>query len=144
MLIMLFIDGLIYKYQIIVKHYFVNIGAIKVENKKDKEKDIFINDIPFDVKVTNYPSTAYEKFNLKNIEDRNNLATWFYNNQSQEGRKHLKNRLFVVCNGKDNDEKWKNRINLDLLENKIKNFMNNKEFIKLDVSNTIYGMVVIE
>ena len=126
-----------------MKHYFVNIGAIKVENKKDKEKDIFINDIPFDVKVTNYPNTAYEKFDLKNIEDKNNLAIWFYNNQSQEGRKHLKNRLFV-CNGKNNDEKWKNRINLDLLENKIKNFMNNKEFVKLDLLDAIYGMVVIE
>lgn len=123
---------------------FCKYGAIKVENKKDKEKDIFIDNVPFDVKVTNYPNTAYEKFDLKNIEDKNNLAIWFYNNQSQEGRKHLKNRLFVVCNGKDNDEKWKNRINLDLLENKIKGFMNNKEFIKLDVLNTIYGMVVIE
>lgn len=123
---------------------FCKYGAIKVENKKDKEKDIFIDNVPFDVKVTNYPNTAYEKFDLKNIEDKNNLAIWFYNNQSQEGRKHLKNRLFVVCNGKDNDEKWKNRINLDLLENKIKNFMNNKEFVKLDLLDAIYGMVVIE
>ena len=82
---------------------FCKYGAKKVENKKDKEKDIYINDIPFDVKVTNYPSTAYENFNLDSEYGKADLATWLYNNQSSEGRQHFKNRIFVVCCGKNNE-----------------------------------------
>ena len=30
------------------------------------------------------------------------IIEWFYLNQSQQSRKHMKNRLFIVCNGSDN------------------------------------------
>ncbi len=122
---------------------FCKYGAIKVENKKDKEKDIYINNIPFDVKVTNYPSTAYEHFNLDTNDGKAELATWLYNNQSNEGRQHFKNRLFVVCCGDDSKEKWENRINLDLLENGIKEFMTSPKFISLEDLNVICNIIII-
>ena len=83
---------------------FCKYGGEKVENKKDKEKDIFIDDVPFDVKVTNYPSTAYESFDLGTAQGKKYLCIWLYNNQSSEGRQHFKNRLFVVCCGNNMEE----------------------------------------
>ena len=120
---------------------FCKYGAKKVENKKDKEKDIYINDIPFDVKVTNYPSTAYENFNLDSEYGKADLATWLYNNQSSEGRQHFKNRIFVVCCGKNNEEKW---TNLVLLENSIKEFMLSPNLIELDNLGVVCNIIVIQ
>lgn len=99
---------------------FCKYGAEKVKNNKDKEKDIYIWNQPYDVKVTNYPQTAFEKFNLTTNEGKKDLGMWFYNNQSQEDRKHFKNRLFVVCCGED---PWKTRKDFIKLEKSIKNYM---------------------
>ena len=43
------------------------------------------------------------------------LIQWLYSNQSQEGRKHLKNRLFLVLVDK-NKEHWKLKAEISLLK----------------------------
>ena len=59
-----------------------------------KQQDFFIESngesIPFDLKVSRYPRSA--KTGLSNQE----LAEWFYRNQSRQGRFHLANRFFIV------------------------------------------------
>lgn len=59
-----------------------------------KQQDFFISsngeDIPFDLKITRYPHSAGQ-----GLSDRE-LAEWFYQNQSRQGRFHLANRFFVV------------------------------------------------
>lgn len=99
---------------------FCKYGAERASNKKDKEKDIYIWNQPYDVKVTNYPQTAVENFDLSTNEGKRDLGIWLYNNQSQEDRKHFKNRLFVVCCGED---PWQTRKNLTKLETAIKSYM---------------------
>jgi hypothetical protein len=123
---------------------FCKYGAVKVENKKDKEKDIYINDIPFDVKVTNYPSTASEEFDLDSEVGRKDLATWLYNNQSKEGRQHFKNRIFIVCCGDSLEEKVANRMNLELLDAHIKDFMSEPTNISLEEFKTVCGLIPIK
>lgn len=125
---------------------FCKYGAEKVKNKKDKEKDIYIMGEGFDVKVTNYPVTAAEDFNLNSDEGKKDLITWFYNNQSKEGREHYKNRLFVVCCGKNIREMWNVRTNLEMLEQGIKYYMED-EFAPtyyLEEFDCSAGVVVIK
>ena len=43
---------------------FCKYGAEKVENRKDKNKDIYIDGIEYDVKLTTYPLTSEIKYNL--------------------------------------------------------------------------------
>ena len=63
-------------------------------DKFNKLQDFFIRSgdelIPFDLKITRYPQTA-----TSGLSDRN-LADWFYQNQSTQGRFHLSNRFFIV------------------------------------------------
>ena len=129
-----------------ISHYCENLfckyGAQKVENKKDKEKDFFINGVPFDLKVTNYPMTAYEHFDLSNDIGKKDLILWYYKNQAVD-RKHLKNKIYIVCMGSTEEEKWQNRINLELIENKIKEFMKDINFLKIDKYNVVSNIVVV-
>ncbi len=74
---------------------FEQVPDIKIgENPYSKKQDFVIStpdeEISFDLKVTRYPKSAEA-----NLTDRE-LADWFYQNQSTEGRFHLANRFFVV------------------------------------------------
>ena len=68
-------------------------GCNQVANEKDKEKDIYINGIPFDIKLTSKDGIDFSKYDKQ--EKVNGLINWFYDNQSK-CRTHHKNRLFVV------------------------------------------------
>ncbi len=74
---------------------FERVPGIKLSEKAfDKKQDFFIEangeDIPFDLKITRYPHSAGAS-----LSDQQ-LAEWFYLNQSRQGRFHLANRFFVV------------------------------------------------
>lgn len=102
---------------------FCKYGAKKVDNLKDKDKDIYIDDIPYDVKLTVYPITTAIKYDLETNNGIEGMIRWFYNNQSGEGRKHFKNRIFIVCGGDTQEERIKNKIRFLCLEQAIKKWM---------------------
>lgn len=103
---------------------FIKYGAIKEENKKHKEVDIYINNTPFDVKLTVYPKKLSDHpFNIRTRQGKNAMIKWLYHNQSQQGRKHLKNRLFIVCNSMDGTDNIRLKCEFSKIENKIKLFM---------------------
>ncbi|UMB59726.1 hypothetical protein MHL31_11635 [Lutibacter sp. A80] len=81
--------------------------VIAHKNSKDKYTDFYISNIPFDHKTTVFPK-GFNKSVPYAIEHTRELIEWFYKNQSQQKRHHLKNRLFLVVldynNPKDN---WK-------------------------------------
>ncbi|HRA73225.1 MAG TPA: hypothetical protein PLB11_10440, partial [Flavobacterium sp.] len=52
------------------------------------------------------------------------LIQWLYLNQSQESRKHLKNRLFIVLVEK-NKEHWKLKSEIKLLKSEIDTYVEN-------------------
>lgn len=102
---------------------FCKYGAIKVENRKDKNKDIYIDDIAYDVKLTTYPFSSEIKYDLSTEDGIEGMIRWFYNNQSSEGRQHYKNRIFVVCGGNTKEEQMNNKIRFLWLEEAIKKWI---------------------
>ncbi len=106
------------------EYIFTEFGAVKDKNYKNKEIDIYINDVPFDVKLTVYPMALKEHpFNLRKREGKNKMIEWFYIHQSQEGRMHMLNRLFIVCDGKTQKESLALKCDFDIIREKIGNYM---------------------
>jgi hypothetical protein len=91
--------------------------------------DFTIKGISFDHKTSVFPkgfgkSISYAKDNPKE------LIEWLYENQSQEQRKHLKNRLFVVLFSSDG-EHWKLKSEILWLEKIILEYLRNFDENKL-------------
>ena len=107
---------------------FTEYGAIKEQNLKNKEIDIYIDGIPYDVKLTVYPKklSYYRPFDLNTRYGKDGMARWMYKNQSQENRKHLKNRLFIVCDGKNAFDNLKLKSNFNIIRKQIEDFMENR------------------
>ena len=57
----------------------------------DRNRDLLVFGTTFDLKVTRYPNKCSAGLSCRE------LATWYYENQSQESRFHLSNRLFVCA-----------------------------------------------
>lgn len=99
-------------------------NVIANENKKDKLVDFTIDTISFDHKTSVFPkgfnnSFEYAKNNTKE------LITWLYENQSQQGRKHLKSRLFVVLFDSTKQQHWKLKSEILMLKKKIDIYISN-------------------
>lgn len=107
-----------------VEQLFTEIeGITQVADRKDREKDFYLNDIPFDHKTSVFPrgfgrNITYAKAN------ENELIQWLYKHQSSEQRFHLKNRLFVIVHNK-NGAHWKLKARLSLIKNAIEDYVNN-------------------
>jgi septum formation topological specificity factor MinE len=105
-------------------------------NKFDKLIDFTINTTCFDHKTTVFPvgfkqTVAYAKNNPAE------LIQWLYLNQSQESRKHLKNRLFIILVEK-NKEHWKLKAEIKLLKSEIDTYVenfNSENLIQLNLEN---------
>jgi len=80
-----------------------NIVANK--NCYDKLVDFTIDNIPFDHKTTIFPRGFGKSYEYA-IKNEKELVQWLYDNQSQQGRKHFKNRLFIVVYD-TNSQHWK-------------------------------------
>ncbi len=132
-----------YNYQtsIYCEGLFVKYGAQKEKQLYNHDIDIYINEIPYDVKLTVYPAKlkrSGEILNLHNRDDKNTLIRWMYANQSQEGRKHLKNRMFIVCNGENTYQNLALKSDFDIIETRISgyfHFLENNEPNKLVIQD---------
>ena len=72
----------------------------------NKLVDFKISGIPFDHKTSVFPKGFNHSYEYS-ISHKQELITWLYENQSQEGRKHLKNRLFIVMYDGIEMQHWK-------------------------------------
>jgi len=99
---------------------FIKFGAKKEEDSFHKTIDFYLFDVPFDLKTTYFPKAIKDKTNydLTNRTGKNNLILWLYSNQSKQGRFHLENRLFIVC------ENLESKSDFETIENKINQFVN--------------------
>ena len=95
--------------------------AIKEKNIKDKEVDIYIDNIPFDIKITVYPNAlSNHPYDLNTRDGKNLMIKWLYKNQSQQQRKHFKNRIFIICDGKTQYDSLCLKSDFEQIRNKIK------------------------
>ena len=101
------------------------------KNSKDKYTDFFIATIPFDHKTTVFPK-GFKKSIPYAIKHKHELITWLYNNQSQQQRKHYKNRLFVVLiDYEDPNSHWKLKAEIHWLKSLISTYLINFDSSKL-------------
>lgn len=107
---------------------FLGYKRVIIEKKlKHRTIDIYIDEEPFDIKLSIYPKNLVNKRNT--LTDRE-ICRWLYKNQSVGRRKHLKNRLFIlVLDSKDPRESWKIKREFPLIRKEIKKFMQDPKFI---------------
>ena len=115
-----------------VEHIFCEHSNVKAhKNSKDKYTDFFISTIPFDHKSTVFPK-GFKKSIPYAINHKQELITWLYNNQSQQQRKHYKNRLFIVLvNFDEQKSHWKLKAEILWLKSLISTYLINFDSSKL-------------
>ena len=91
------------------------------KNRYDKLVDFTIEHIPFDHKSSVFPRGFQKPYHYAK-EHKMELIYWLYANQSQQGRKHLKNRLFIVLYDKDG-EHWKMKAEIMHIKKHIDNYV---------------------
>ena len=110
-------------------------------NQYDKLVDFSINGIDFDHKTSVFPK-GYGKSLEFAQNNKSDLIIWLYENQSQQGRKHLKNRIFVVLYDSVNNQHWKMKSEIMLLKKEIDKYVNNFSIEKLSKLNFGSGIVL--
>ena len=114
-----------YKTSEYCEYIFCDYGAVHEKNKYNHDVDIYINGIPFDVKLTVYPAMLSNRpYDLTTREGKDDMIRWFYKNQSQESRKQLLNRIYVVCDGSNSKANMKMKSDFSLMREKISEYMN--------------------
>lgn len=90
-------------------------------DNKNRLSDFTIQGILFDHKTSVFPA-AYPGTLIEAQNNPADLIEWLYENQSQEQRKHLKNRLFVVLYSSD-QQHWKLKAEISWLNNLVANYV---------------------
>ncbi len=93
-------------------------------NSYDKLIDFKINGIPFDHKTSVFPKGFNQSYEYAK-EHKKEIITWLYENQSQEGRKHLKNRLFIILYDDVTRQHWKMKSEIMQLKLAIDTYVKN-------------------
>ena len=113
-----------------VEQIFLSQPSVQAAaNAKDKTKDFFISNIPFDHKSTVFPKAFPGSLAEAQAAPRQ-LIEWLYAHQSQEGRYHRHNRLFVVLYAHQIPH-WHLKAELQFLRNCIENYMSIFEEIQV-------------
>ena len=101
----------------------------KVKNDKDREKDFFINGIPFDHKTSVFPSKYAGDIETAQAQPKE-LLKWLYTNQSSQQRFHLKNRFFVVLHKADGQH-WRLKAELEWIKLLVHTYLDSFDETKL-------------
>ena len=110
-------------------------NVIPAKNKNDKLVDFEIQGLRFDHKTTVYPK-KYTKTLKEAKANPVDLVGWLYENQSQQKRMHLKNRLFIVLHAR-NGKHWKLKAEITWLKGLIEKYINNfdtKNLIRYNIN----------
>ncbi len=98
-------------------------NVIANKNSYDKLVDFTIDNIAFDHKTSIFPKGFNKSYDYAR-ENEKELIKWLYDNQSQQGRKHLKNRLFIIMYDKNNQH-WKMKSEITELKKEIDFYVTN-------------------
>ena len=108
-----------------VEYIFTSNQLVKKEdNQFSKTVDFYISEIPFDHKSSVFPRQFGKSFDYA-FNHKKELIEWLYNNQSQQGRKHHANRLFIIFYDAQDREHWKLKTELTLIKEKITDYLSN-------------------
>ncbi len=105
-----------------VEKIFCSLPNVKPAlDEKDRLVDFSIDGVTFDHKTSIFPKNFPYKID-EAIKKTDELIKWLYKNQSQQQRKHLKNRLFIVLYSSDG-EHWKLKADISWLKERIEKYM---------------------
>jgi hypothetical protein len=90
-------------------------------DEKDKLVDFAIDGVTFDHKTSIFPKNFPYPIDQA-IKKTDELIKWLYEHQSQQQRKHLKNRLFIVLYSSEG-EHWKLKAEISWLKDRIEKYM---------------------
>ena len=93
-------------------------------NSFDKLVDFKIEKIPFDHKTSVFPRGFNRPYDYARVHE-DELIEWLYDNQSQQGRKHFKNRLFIMLYDGNTMQHWKMKSEIMLLKSAIDDYVTN-------------------
>ena len=129
-----------------IEHIFSSHKIVKKETDiYNRYIDFYIGDTPFDHKTSVYPK--YFEYDIDDVKNNKELLIkWLYKNQSQQKRKHLKNRLFVIVYDKNTKEHWKIKAHISQFKNAIFKYLDDFDKsklckIKLE-NNTVYSDII--
>jgi len=118
-----------------VEKIFCSLSNVKPAlDEKDRLVDFTIDGFTFDHKTSIFPKNFPYTIN-EAIKKTDQLILWLYKHQSQQQRKHLKNRLFIVLYSADG-EHWKLKAEISWLQERIEKYMegfNPHYLIKFDL-----------
>jgi len=105
-----------------VEKIFCSLPNVKpARDEKDRLVDFSIDGVTFDHKTSIFPKNFPYQID-EAIKKTNELILWLYTHQSQQQRKHLKNRLFIVLYSSDG-EHWKLKAEISWLKERIEKYM---------------------
>lgn len=116
------------------KIFCLNEGVSPALNSRDRLVDFTLKGIKFDHKTSVFPKGFNNSINYA-ISNPEILTKWLYTNQSQQQRKHLKNRLFIVLYDSENFEHWKLKANISWLKTIIDDYVDGFDQDKLITLN---------
>jgi hypothetical protein len=96
--------------------------VISNHNRHDKLVDFAIDRIAFDHKTSVFPRGFGHPYDYARQHEAE-LIAWLYANQSQEGRMHLKNRLFIVLYDATTQQHWKLKAEIAQLQVAIERYL---------------------
>lgn len=103
-------------------------------NKFHHSIDFYIDGLNFDHKTSVFPR-RFNRTIQEALEDKEGLITWLYRNQSQQRRKHLDNRIFVITYDSQTSAHWQLKSDLRALYEIIMAYLDHydsKQLITLD------------
>ena len=105
-----------------VEKIFCSLPNVKPAiDEKDRLVDFTIDGVTFDHKTSVFPKNFPYKID-EAIKKTDELIKWLYKHQSQQQRKHLKNRLFIVLYS-STGEHWKLKAEISWLKERIERYM---------------------
>lgn len=105
-----------------VENIFCSLPNVKPAlDSKDRLVDFTIQGASFDHKTSIFPKNFPYKID-EAIKHTDELIKWLYKHQSQQQRKHLKNRLFIVLYSHNGDH-WKLKSEILWLKERIEKYM---------------------
>ena len=124
-----------------VEKMFCSYPGIEAhKNKKDRLVDFSIQGITFDHKSSVFPK-SYSATLEDARQNKKPLIEWFYAHQSQQRRRHMANRLFIVFYDQ-HGQHWKLKAELQWIEGIIRDYV--KSFSKHNlVSLELEGKAVL-
>lgn len=113
------------------KIFALHPKVIANTNEYDKLVDFSVEGIAFDHKTSVFPK-GFGKSLEQALSNKGELIRWLYNQQSQQGRKHYENRIFIVLYDRQTEAHWKLKAEIQIIGKAIANYLHNFSVEKLE------------